>query len=397
MPSITFYAGINMFSFENIQYASINKRTPKSRVFKCIVLTLFGFFALPIHAELQSLSELELAQVSGQSGLTIDIETKVSVGEIEYVDAGSMFWRDYSLTGIGGGLVDNIRAKIDSTNGQEILDIGFSDIARLASMGYLDASENDVAWAISEYSNGSGEFGKEFKDGDLVIHITSKDYGIDFLKNPSSADHSTNLSALKNAVDFHLQQGEFGIRSSDKTIETILSRNFSVEAYLGYLDIILTNKGNGYHDTSVSKTQGEPQNILLADSYIDLDLKFRVEDLDIDSTNNVSNPMLPMFVQNPYLTIRDMRIHNERGQDTLGSFGFASVKTKIGAASKILKTMDKLTESDSYVDGQAIYAVNVNWDWDLPHISFGDTGETIGSVYLTDFQIKNTSLVISAH
>lgn len=361
------------------------------------MLTSLVLFSMDTHAELLSLSELDLAKVVGQSGLTIDIETKVSIGEIEYVDAGSMFWRDYSLTGIGGGLVDNIRAKIDSTNGQETLDIGFSDIARLADMGYLDSTENDVAWALSEYSDGSGGYGKQFEDGDLVIHITSKDFGLDFSQAPNTTSHATNLTAIKNAVDFHLQQGEFGIRSSDKTVETVLSSNFSVEAYLGYLDIVLTNKGNGFHDTSVTQTQGEPQNILLGNSYIDLDLKFRVEDLDIDSTNNVSNPIVPISVQNPYLTIRDMRIHNERGQDTLGSFGFASVKSKIGAASKILKTMDQLSLSDNHVDGQAIYAINVQWDWDLPHISFGDTGESIGAVYLTDFQITNTSLVISAH
>jgi len=50
-----------------------------------------------------------------------------------------------------------------------------------------------------------------------------------------------------------------------------------------------------------------------------------------------------------------------------------------------------------HVDGQAIYDINVAWDWDLPHVSFGDTGQSIGSVYFTDFHISDTSLVISAH
>ena len=136
---------------------------------------------------------------------------------------------------------------------------------------------------------------------------------------------------------------------------------------------------------------------MLADSYIGLDLKFRVEDLDIDSTNNVSNPVVPLAVQNPYLTLRDMRIHNERGYDTLGSFGYASVKSKIGAASRILNSIDDIQTKGTYVDGQAIYDINVVWDWDLPHISFGDTGKSIGKVYMTDFHISDTSLVISAH
>lgn len=350
-----------------------------------------------LQAELQVLDEASLSRVVGKSGLTIDIETQVSIGEIEYVDAGSLFWKDYSLTGIDGGLVDNIRAKIDVTDGVEVVDKGFSDIARLADMGFLDASETDVAWAIAEYKAGINQYGQQFDDGDLLIHISSTDFGIDFTQAPNTANHASNLASLKNAVDFHLQQGEFGIRSSDKSVETVLTQRFSAEAYLGYLDILLKNNGNGFHQTNASSKPGEPGNILLGDSYIELDLKFRVEDLDIDSTNNVSNPVIPQNVQNPYLTIKDMRIHNERGADTLGSFGFASVQSKIGAASGILNQIDQLSGTETHVDGQAIYDINVKWDWDLPHISYGDTNTSIGEVYLTDFHIYDTSLVISAH
>jgi len=369
-----------------------------SRFLTSLVFIGVSTFSAATFAELRVLSEASLAQVTGQSGLTIDIETEVTIAEIEYVDEGSIYWRDYSLSGIGGGLVDNIRATIDVSNGNETLGTGFSDMAKLASMGYLDSTEADVAWAISEYSDGNGGFGKTMGDGDLVIHVTSQDYGLDLTVPIDPADQAGNLVAVKNAIDMHIQQGDFGIRSSDGSMETSITRNFSVEAYLGYFDIIMKNNGNGFHDTAVSGSIGKPQNILLNDSYIGLDLKFRVEDLDVDHTNNVSNPVIPMAVSTPALTLRDMRIHNERGNDTLGSFGFASVESKIGAASRILRSVTGLADGGStYVDGQAIYDINIKWDWDLPHISFGDTGQTIGEVYLTDFHISNTSLVISAH
>jgi len=200
------------------------------------------------------------------------------------------------------------------------------------------------------------------------------------------------LQNLKNAVDIHFQEGEIGLRSSDGLVETALSKNFSVEAYLGYWDIIYKNNGNGFRDTS---GPGEPQDIQIMDSYIGMDIKFRVEDLDIDSTNNATNTFVSRTVTNPYLTLRDMRIHNERGYDTEGSFGFASIESKIAAATGIMAHMDDSTMNR--VDGQAIYDINVKWDWDLPHISFGDTGKSIGEVYFTDFHIDNTSLVISAH
>tara|TARA_R110001592_G_scaffold88520_1_gene260691 strand:- start:23276 stop:24373 length:1098 start_codon:yes stop_codon:yes gene_type:complete len=355
-----------------------------------------------VRAELVLLSESSLSKITGQAGLTIDIETKVTIAEVEYVDAGSLYWKDYSLTGIGGGLVDNIRAKIDSTNGAETLATGFSDLAFLASQGYLDSTETDVAWAIAEYGDGSGNFGKQYNDGDLLIHVASTDFGIDFdAPLPTgAAEQATNLLAVQNAIDFHLQQGDFGIRSSDKLVETSITRNFSVEAYLGYLDIVLKNNGNGFTDTGMGSSPGKPNNILLGNSYIGFDLKFRVEDLDVESTNNAVNRVIPRAVTNPGLTLKDMRIHNERGNDTLGSFGFASVEAKLAAASGILNGMDQLalvgTGADVYVDGQAVYDVNIKWDWDLPDISFGDTGESIGAVYFTDFHIYDTSIVISA-
>ena len=206
------------------------------------------------------------------------------------------------------------------------------------------------------------------------------------------------MLAVKNAVDFHLQQGDFGLRSTDGATETSVTRNFSVEAYLGYLDIILRNNGNGYTNTGMTSSPGKPKNINLADSYIELDLKFRVEDLDVENTSNAMNRVIPRAVTNPGLTLKDMRIHNERGNDTLGSFGFASVEAKIGAAKGVINQYNKLASAGStYVDGQAVYDVNIKWDWDLPHVSFGDTAQTIGAVYFTDFHINNTSIVISAH
>jgi len=353
-------------------------------------------FSTPAISELKALNDYEMSGVRGQAGLTIDIETKYTMGEFEYKDAGSLYIKDISLTGIGGGYVDNIRAKVDFTDGNETLQAGFADMAFLGAVGFLDASETDVAWAISEFSDGAGGFGKQFGDGDGFIHITSTDYGLSFDDDPTPADWAGNLDATKNAIDFHLQEGELGLRSSDGTVETALSRNLSIEAYLGYLDIHLTNRGNGMSETT---EEGQPENILLGDSYIGFDLKFRVEDLDIDQTNNATNTFISRDVTQAGLTLRDFRIHNERGADTLGSFGYASIEQKWGAASNILNELEVHANGGgpNRVDGMAFYDINVRWDWDLPHISLGDTGLSIGEVYLTDFVIYNTSLVISAH
>ncbi len=350
------------------------------------------------NAELKLIDDDSLDRIVAKAGLTIDIETQVTIGEIEYVDAGSMVWKDISLTGIGGGLVDNIRAKVDITDGSEYIPVGFSEVAQYADMGYFDTNETDVAWAISEYSDGSGGYGKQFGDGDAVIHVTSVDMGVDIMAPPSNlTEMAANLDSYKHAVDLHYQEGMYGLRSTDGLTETAISENFSVQAYLGYFDIILKNNGNGTHEGS---SPGEPKGIRIGDSYIGLDVKFRVDDLDIDRTSNATNTFIPREVTNPGLTLRDMRIHNMRGNDTLGSFGFASIESKMASAEGILPTVANLDPSQGLgqlVDGQAIYDINVKWDWDLPHVSFGDTGMSIGQVYFTDFKIHDTSIVMSAH
>ncbi len=358
-------------------------------------------------AELQLLDEVALKDIRGQAGLTIDIENKHTIGEFEYVDAGSLFIRDISFGGIDGGFADNIRAKVDISGPSERLQKGFSDYVLWSELGYLDSNDADVAWATAKYKDQiSGEIGEVLGDGDLLIHVSATDFGYfspDGLTKNTSADYADNLQMMKNSIDFKITQGELGLRSSDGSQETVLTRNLSIEAYLGYLDIMITNDGNGFSQTD---EEGEPDGIRLGDSHIAIDVKFRVEDLDVDSTNNATNTFIDRNVTNPYLTIRDMRIHNERGADTLGSFGFASVEQKIAAATDIIPEYSDLatiagggpTDIKDYgVDGVSIYDINVRWDWDLPHIQFGDTEVSIGEVYFTDFVIHGTNLTISAH
>lgn len=374
--------------------------------FTCALTSAFPLFSF---AELRALENEEMQDIRGQAGLTIDIETKYTIAEFEYVDAGSIFMRDLAFEGIDGGLVDNIRATVDISGPNERLAMGFSEYAQWAELGFLDPNEDDVAWAINEYKDSvTGEIGKNLDDGDLLIHVSATDYGlIDFSSTTlanTPADYADNLDKMKNAIDLKVTQGEFGIRSSDGDVETVLTRDLTIEAYLGYVDILITNNGNGFSQTD---EEGEPDGVRLGDSHIYIDTKFRVEDLDVDSTNNVQNPAVPQQAKNPYLTIRDMRIHNERGADTLGYFGYASVEKKIGAVMDIIPEYDKLTQyassgsltniQDIGVDGVSIYDINVRWDWDIPHIQFGRTEQSIGEVYFTDFVIEGTNLTISAH
>jgi hypothetical protein len=352
-----------------------------------------------VSAEFRVLSEEALSGVTAQAGLTIDLETKYTLGELEYVDGGSMFWRDISFQGINTDYVDNIRATVDIASPGEVLQKGFSDVVMLASIGVLDATEPDVAWAIANYDQGGGEYGEVFEDGDLVIHVTSQDFGLDRNNlGASLVDQVQNLENFKNAIDFHFTEEQFGLRSSDDSVETVLTGTMSMQGYLGYLDIVYKNRGNGFHSTGMY--DGKPNSIRIGNSWMGFDLGFRIEDLDIDSTNQATNTWLDRSVTNSLLVIKDMRIHNERGRDSEGSFGFASFESKTAAATDILASVDRMAESamtvTNNIDGMTIYDIEAHMDWDLPHISFGQDNVTIGEVYYTDL-IIHSSLVISAH
>lgn len=354
------------------------------------------------NAELRLLDDNSMSSVTGMAGITIDLETKTTIAEREFVDdelpdgtGGSLYWKDYSFSGIGGGLADNIRIKLDISSGSETLATGFSEFAIAASGGYLDATDSELAWAISEYEDGSGDFGKQYQDGDLLIHVSSTDWGGFDISDPfNAANYETNLANMKNAIDFHLQQGEFGIRASDGSIETTITESTSFEAYLGYLDILVTNNGNNF--TSSDGSGGKPANVELGDSYIGVDVKFRVENGHIHKTNGL-NPVAPAMLSNPLMYVNDIRIHNERGSDTEGSLGYASAEFKVGAT--------KGTSASQYdqlggplVDGIAIYDLNVRADLDFQTVRFGSNSSTpMGSIYVTDLNIADTSLVVTAH
>ena len=53
------------------------------------------------------------------------------------------------------------------------------------------------------------------------------------------------------------------------------------------------------------------------------------------------------------------------------------------------------TNREGYVDGIAINTVS-KFDMDIGHLSFGDTGTSIGKIYLTDV-VNTTNWTISAH
>jgi len=224
-------------------------------------------------AELKALDDSAMGELTGQAGLTIDIETKWSIAEFMYKDAGSLLitgiemggdesginaLQDASGNNIGtGSYLDNIRMTIDiagagavdktfeignsgitSASFDNKFDYGFSKITSLAAWHVLAKGNGDAllgAAAVSGFDAVSGLFGDRkatYGDGDLVIHWAYKDAhaaggGYEAYANGTgwtasgtndgtfgNVDYATARAVATRAVDFNFKIDAIGLADS---------------------------------------------------------------------------------------------------------------------------------------------------------------------------------------
>lgn len=107
---------------------------------KSLVLCM-GFVPIHSFAEIQPLNESEMGRVTGQAGVTIELETKVNIDQFRYIDEGTLAISDIeiggtnrtdlfaemgtNLTGVtASDLLDNIQINIDvKSDGDAIINV----------------------------------------------------------------------------------------------------------------------------------------------------------------------------------------------------------------------------------------------------------------------------------
>lgn len=222
-------------------------------------------------AELKALDDSAMGELTGQAGLTIDLETKYTIGEFMYKDAGSVFLQGISLganeneTGTVGsltGLVDNIRVKldiagdgtVDPSNGfaDNTLDTGFSRVRDLAGVAATaaNAAGNAETAKFAQAAGGSAELADlqaagvvdntagvtsanaatqiigdkvAYGNGDLLIHVSFKDAW-----SKTGAGPATNIGLAGQ-----LATGNLGNLTYQETLDSGLKSvdfNFSIDA-----------------------------------------------------------------------------------------------------------------------------------------------------------------------
>jgi len=434
-------------------------------------------------AELKALDDSMMGELTGQAGLTIDLETEWTIGEFAYHDAGYVLLQNMSMGGNGGGLLDNIRLTIDVAGAQAVyggdahLAYGMSEVKGLAAVHLLNGNADaggeftsaalsamtstgylGGAAGLSTYTQADSGVGtvasgatstiddeRMYGDGDLKIHFGFTDAwekggGFDqfLIGNGSNADGTTTGLSLSSvswadavevatqAVDFEFSIDAIGIAGStyavgssgqDLTVNgasgqingtnhatgtdtdgtTTLISGLSVRGYLGPEDLHIENNGNGFGADgsdnaalfAASKGTIRSGN---ADSKIHWDSYFNITDLDV-------------YIDIAGVQLSDIKIANTRGDvtglDGNASFGFAHSKRDIYAVKDTVLNIASAAginggaNISGYVDGVAINT-EFKGDIDIGALSFGDTGTSIGAIYLTDVQ-STTNWTISAH
>lgn len=466
---------------------------------KVALVSAIAAISAGAQAELKALDDTLMGEMTGQAGLTIDIETKWTLGEFMYKDGGSVVIQNINLGGstnaadnvasANGGYLDNIRLTIDvagagngTTTGDNYLAYGFSNIISLAGLHATIQGGSDVGFVaasgVNAANGGRGpvdvttnlliDRSKTFGDGDLVIKSTFTDawqkgggfaaYAngagqADWAGATSGAAGTTSLKTLtyagareiaSNAVDFNFGFEVLGLASSaydagdaaggiatgqastrgmglvinkqdlvngydpDTTTTTLIS-DLTINGYFGPSDFIIRNRGNGFGANANGYNYGDAVSKIETNRYI------RITDLDV-------------YIDIAGVQIKDLKIHNDRGDrsglfqevniatgllENTSSFGFAHTTRDIYAVKDDVLSigiggpgsiaalaggavdMTTAARANYYTDGIVLHN-KFKGDIDIPHLSFGNDGRSIGEIYLTDYT-NETKMTISAH
>ncbi len=302
--------------------------------------TCISTISLGAHAELQSLDDTSLSNMTGQAGLTIELEAKVDIGEVNYKDEGNIFLTGISFGGIGsvqskygvpvtfGESLDNVRLDIDvAGDGADSTNLMLN-----AGLRKFDApiSSGDITELANVGSH--GETAILIDDGDLVISLGAID-------KSERIDYGLTIDKISLAESYYTA-GDSLLYATNTTLVSQLA----IYGDIGTVDVVID----------------ADYNLMNINTYFSA---FGGATLDFIGTSF------------------NFALTNSRGYDVLGYeysngdvISFAHAQVDLGAHADPSK-------------GLYINVMDFSGDLDLTNIRFGSE-PTIGDVYVTDLTIQ---------
>ncbi len=345
---------------------------------KIALVTAISAASFGAQAEMVALEDGAMSNMTGQAGVTIELDANVSIGEIQYKDQGSLFLSDIAVGGAGlngyqyddgtfaGSALDNLKIDIDIAGPSGSQDLAQSyGLAKINTGGDVNQVLGDmvnpeakpgpsqVLFSIDPVTGdpiprtdangdplianvgGNGEVAPIIEDGDLVIALDAIDQN--------------------DGVDMALNVGEIRLGDSSQGVDkatgahtvgtgTVLLSDLRMNAQLGPIDIVIDGQDNNMNINAYFQAGGQ-----------------------------VTMPFMA--------TSLGFKIHNSRGDDQL-----AYLNSRGDIASFAHAQVDISPNADT-AKGLNVNVQNFSGDIDLTNITLG-SAPSIGDVYLTDLSVR---------
>lgn len=316
---------------------------------KIALVTAIAAAPFAANADLKALDDSTMGNVTGQAGVTIELETRVAIGEFTYTDEGT-----FAVSGIdlGGVTVSASDSAADYA-------------AATGAGGLLDNLKIDIDVA---------------DDGDAVIHVGSLQT-IDHDGDPGTPEQPV-------PIDWGMTADSMELRGNAGEQTTLIS-NMDAWGLLGALDIrVDTDDVNGVAGTGT----------------LNLDVAFTVEqmDFDVEFMGVGIRGMSIRGVNDGGQTLDQAQLadllDDPTGED-------AALDTRlVGLASGALGTSFAIARVDVYkgdnLNGTKQDVLRVDIDDVLMDINIAEThigGANIGTIGIDNLHVSDTSLAVYGH
>ncbi|AMQ87291.1 MULTISPECIES: DUF6160 family protein [Marinobacter] len=169
---------------------------------KIALATAVAAMPFAAHADLKALDDTAMGNVTGQAGVTIELETKVSIGQFVYTDEGSFTVNDIVLggSGVAGGpgsdLLDDLYIDIDvEADGDAVISVHSIsgapiDWGMTASSMELVAADGSESTTLVSNLSGYGALGQldirvdtatDTLNLDVAFNVQQMDFDVEFL------------------------------------------------------------------------------------------------------------------------------------------------------------------------------------------------------------------------
>src|SRR5690554_5417482 len=261
---------------------------------KIALITAMAAAPFAANAELQAMNDTAMGDVTGQAGVTIELETKVSIGQFKYTDEGSFAVNDIVLGGAGvtaigagagfGDLLDQLKVDIDiADDGDAVIHVGTLDGnpidwgLNIGSMELLAGSNGTDSTTLISNLSGFGMLAQlDIRVDTATDHLNlvaafsveNMDFDVDFLGvgvrglkitgAGGNFDYDGDGSVMAADAD-----GEFGLAPTSQEAQVLAGfANANLDVYKGSglgastaTDVLRIDVNNIYMDVSVASIE----------------------------------------------------------------------------------------------------------------------------------------------